>query len=389
MKKLFYLPLILLLLSSCSNEQKQGGLPIIDVDKTYPKKEISKDDILAVEYIPLETGDNVLIDRFRGINCVSENNIVVFNKMQGDIFFFDKKGKLKYKINHKGQSGEEYISIMDVLVDEKKNEMIVIGGFNSNNVLVYDMKGKYKRSFKLNKGMAWKSPFYDFDSNEFIYAQEPNKKIIMKIVGQDEITKPQMKFINKQTGKVDTIIKVPCVEGVDAKIIVTKGKRQFVRARKPAEKFVRTSNGILINDVACDTIFVLDKNKKFIPLLARTPKVSPKDNPLKMVGVNAVTKDAIYLTVMDKKYIEGGSNNYLTKTLYWDKKQKQFFEYTTVKKDNFIGDSWQGNRLVPVDVFKELLEAGKLSGKLKTIAENLKEDDNPVLVKVTLKSISN
>ncbi len=385
MKKLFYLPLILLLLSSCSNEQKQGGLPTIDVNKTYPKKEISKDDILSVEYIPLETGNNVLIDRFRGINCVSENNIVVFNKMQGDIFFFDKKGKLKYKINHKGQSGEEYISIMDVLVDEKKDEMIVIGGFNSNNVLVYDMKGKYKRSFKLNKGMAWKSPFYDFDSNEFIYAQEPNKNIILKIEGQDEITKPQMKFINKQTGKVDTIIKVPCVEGIDAKIIVTKGKRQFVRAQKPAEKFVRTSNGILINDVACDTIFVLDKNKKFIPLLARTPKVSPKDTPLKMVGVNAVIKDAIYLTVMDKKYIEGGSNNYPTKTFYWDKKQKQFLEYTTVKKNDFIGDSWQGNRLVPVDVFKELLEAGKLKGKLKTIAEKLKEDDNPVLVKVTLK----
>ncbi len=43
------------------------------------------------------------------------------------------------------------------------------------------------------------------------------------------------------------------------------------------------------------------------------------------------------------------------------------------------------SKLLNADDLIELLEEGKLKGKLKTIAEKLKEDDNPVLVKVTLK----
>ena len=34
----------------------------------------------------------------------------------------------------------------------------------------------------------------------------------------------------------------------------------------------------------------------------------------------------------------------------------------------------------PADVLKELLELGKLQGKLKEIASKLDEEDNPVLV---------
>ncbi len=44
------------------------------------------------------------------------------------------------------------------------------------------------------------------------------------------------------------------------------------------------------------------------------------------------------------------------------------------------------NKLINADELVGLLEEGKLSGKLKEIAENLKEDDNPVLMKVTFKN---
>ncbi len=375
--------IIVLLLISCSSKEKQSTIPTIDVTKTYPKKEIALQDIADVQYIPLETRNDVLIDRDAGI-INTEKNVVVFNRKQGDIFFFNEKGEFKYKFNHKGQSGEEYIDIADVFVSEKEKEVIVVGGFSCNNVQVYNLKGKYKRTFELNKGIYWLSPFYDFNSKEFIFHKKPNTGIILRIKGEKKINKPQMAFINKITGKIDTIIKVPCTEGVNSLIIMRDGDANFVSGVEPAKKFVPTPNGILVNEVGCDTTFVLNKGKKLIPILARIPKVSPKDNPLKMLGVDAVSKNAIYFTVMDKKYVKGGENNYPTKKYIWDKKQKQFFEYS-LKKNALIGDNWQENRLLPVDAFKELLEEGKLNGELKTIAENLKEDDNPVLMKVMLK----
>ena len=46
-----------------SQKPKAGDLPVIDVSKTYPKKEIRLQDIADIEYIPLETTDDVLLDR--------------------------------------------------------------------------------------------------------------------------------------------------------------------------------------------------------------------------------------------------------------------------------------------------------------------------------------
>ncbi len=42
--------------------------------------------------------------------------------------------------------------------------------------------------------------------------------------------------------------------------------------------------------------------------------------------------------------------------------------------------------LLSADKLKEWLEEGKLKGKLKEIAENINEDDNPVWVRVKLKN---
>ena len=43
----------------------------------------------------------------------------------GNIFVYDRTGKAIRKINRKGQSGEEYISLDTVTLDEENKEMFV------------------------------------------------------------------------------------------------------------------------------------------------------------------------------------------------------------------------------------------------------------------------
>ncbi len=86
--KIILLALNILLLIACSSEQKQSEIPVVDVTKTYPKKEIVLQDIAEVEYIPLETRDDVLIDNNRRIVYCSNDTIIIHNKQRGDFLFF-------------------------------------------------------------------------------------------------------------------------------------------------------------------------------------------------------------------------------------------------------------------------------------------------------------
>ncbi len=378
--------LLALLLIGCGGEKKQTGLLTVDVTKTYPEKEIVLQDIADVAYIPLETRDDVLIAEENRIAFVSDSSIVVFNSLQGDVCFFDREGKFIHKFNNKGQSGKEYLQIIGIIVDELKKEIFVVDAWSIERVQVYDMHGKYKRTLNFQKNYSW--AFFNFDSNNFIYFQNPNKDYISALGKRNLVRKPQITFINKDTGKKDTIIKLSFTDGVSPFVKVRK-KSHFARyTAQPAPKFLKNSNGIIVNEACADTIYLLNKHKKLIPLLTRTPKITPEDKPMKMIGINGVSLNAIYLTVIDKKYEPKGDDNFPKKKYMWDKTNNQIFEYTLKNADVKEVDKLarlEEYSLITTDKLMELLEEGKLKGKLKEIAKKLTEDDNPVLMKVTLK----
>lgn len=51
------------------------------------------------------------------------------------------------KINRKGQGGEEYIGITEIVLDEANKEIFVIA-YTGSKISVYDLDGNFKRSFK-------------------------------------------------------------------------------------------------------------------------------------------------------------------------------------------------------------------------------------------------
>ena len=126
MKNNILLLFLILALSACTNQLKKpidSTLPILDLTKDYPKKELDIHEIADVEYIPLETNDSSLIKMAAKI-MISDKYIITYD-FQGPVFIFDRKGKHIRSISHYGQGPKEHTHIFFIAADFKKEEYYV------------------------------------------------------------------------------------------------------------------------------------------------------------------------------------------------------------------------------------------------------------------------
>ena len=94
-------------MAGCSSDkQAADNLITVDVTANYPEKELVLQDIMDVEYVPLETTDEFVTKGV--VKAIGKDILLVTNQNDGNIFVFDRKtGKGLKKINRMGQGGEE------------------------------------------------------------------------------------------------------------------------------------------------------------------------------------------------------------------------------------------------------------------------------------------
>ena len=384
MKTLIFIETILLLvMTSCgSDNASTDGFITVDVTKSsyYPKKELVLQDFMDVEYIPLETNDEFINQGY--VQAVGEKYIIVTNyRKDGDIFVYNRNGKAIRKINHKGQGGKEYISFRTITLDEENNELFVNDHY-AKKIVVYDLEGNFKRSFKQNdKG---KSLFYweifNYDKENLICYDELNEEIPFLL-------------ISKQDGSITKEIKVPFKE-----------KKVFIQLLK-YEGGIRTAgpgnysritpfkgNWILL-EPSSDTIYTLMPDCSLRPFIAKTPPVHTM-NPefyliLKLVSDRYYFMESIK-NVYDFRKEEGFPKTYFV----YDTQEKDFFSYIIYNGDYsykkelymvmFTPINAKGELWATIDAFELCRDykKGKLKGKLKDIAAKLGEDDNRVIMLV-------
>ena len=384
MKTLIFIEAILLLvMTSCgSDNASTDGFITVDVTKSSysPKKELILQDFMDVEYIPLETNDEFINQGY--VQAVGEKYIIVSNyRKDGDIFVYNRNGKAIRKINHKGQGGKEYISFRTITLDEENNELFVNDHY-AKKIVVYDLEGNFKRSFKQNdKG---KSLFYweifNYDKENLICYDELNEEIPFLL-------------ISKQDGSITKEIKVPFKE-----------KKVFIQLLK-YEGGIRTAgpgnysritpfkgNWILL-EPSSDTIYTLMPDCSLRPFIAKTPPVHTLDPEfyliLKLVSDRYYFMESIK-NVYDFRKEEGFPKTYFV----YDTQEKDFFSYIIYNGDYsykrelymvmFTPINAKGELWATIDAFELCrdYEKGKLKGKLKDIAAKLGEDDNRVIMLV-------
>ena len=249
-----------------SPQSKKGDLPVIDFSKQYPKKEILLQDIAESEYIPLETTDDVLLGDRLVLSGISDKYILIHEPWRGNIFVFNRNGKIYSHFNHKGQSGREYAWIGDAgtILDEKNEEIFVC----NQSILVYSLKGEYKRTLKINTVESY-SKVFDFGDEALLVYDD----VVIDPGLEYKTKKAPYRLVSKKDGSLISVLDFyfPKRYSIRFAEIVEKGWR-------PTYMFYTESmyhgQDLMIADISSDTLYQLSPpNKKLIPVLTRKPSV--------------------------------------------------------------------------------------------------------------------
>ena len=98
----------------------------------------------SIEYIPLETRNDILIGEINRMALHNDRFYLLDKYTAKAIFIFDKTGKHINTISAFGRGPNEYISPKSISVDKFNNELILVDS-NDYSLLYYDLDGNFKR----------------------------------------------------------------------------------------------------------------------------------------------------------------------------------------------------------------------------------------------------
>ncbi|MBE6287458.1 MAG: 6-bladed beta-propeller [Mediterranea massiliensis] len=386
--------LLALLVTACGNtDRKSSDLPQIDMDVEYPEKEICLQDIAEVSYIPLESKDDFL---FQGkLEEFSSGGIAVIG--DDKIYLFHPDGKARNVINKKGQGPGEYQNVYYAEFDWDKEE-VYVHLIPQHQILVYSLDGTFKRQLKLDENLALRQHDMTDEAEHLLMFKIP------KGGKEGKLAYPYRPIvrISKADGTMDSLsYQQNYYTSTCIKVLTGDGNPLLTLIDAPAFRSLNGSK--YVNEVSLDTIYRIDGDA-LIPVMTRTPSVQEEKEKkcfLQMFGITpryyflrrTMQELAFNRTLRAFDYVAmDGKDGWLL----YDKETGEAFSAKLTNKDyqeelsyNYLEfDGCDANTAyMKLDAFEltEALEAGQLSGELKTIAQGLKEDDNPVLMVVKFK----
>ena len=381
MKKIIIIIIGFFLLTVVESEaQKPTGnddIIRVDVRNSYSNsKELLLQNLMDVEYIPLETNDDFVNQGV--VMDIGKEIILVKNRINdGDIFVYSRTGKALRKINRKGQGGEEYLYIYNIILDEAMGEMFVNDVFK-RKIFVYDLYGKFKRSFdhkKDEKSGAY-SDIINFNEENLICYDDDNEEFPFVL-------------ISKKDGVITQKFKIP---------FKTK---KFLRQSTGSDSFVYPVGHInyifpfkgnwILSELSSDTVYLLLPDLSLRPFFFRNPPIQSM-NPEVFLLLRFLSDRYLFMETIRNVY---DSKTTFPKTFFvYDVQEKSFLNYKiynedySTKKEIFLNlfrplnheiEAWQP--LEPYILVEEY-KKGILKGKLKEVAEKLDSEDNPVIMLV-------
>ena len=385
MKKttIYLMALWLIGFSACTNQQKEnnGPLPVADFEKEYPEKDLLVSEHADVEYVRLETTDEVLLDGIASLYLsVTDRFIVTNNMKEGRIFVFDRQGKHLHNFMRKGQSGEEFVFANRVRVDDKAEEIFVLD--TRNKVLVYTLDGKFKRVLDIPKGMK-ADDLWNYDDEWLLSYDSYN------LDRENQPCAEQPFFLlSKKDGSVKRI-EVNAKDRIGPRIYFEQNGQKGVMSVS-FNYIYKNGDEFVLSELGNDTVFMLKKGK-VSPLLVRTPGSKEKEVRSMM---SAPLKLGDYIGVAEApKKLELENTKFATKDVFLNLKTGEgcilglkddvnFVEPTGIRHSNERVEAPKNHILWMPDTDRlfQWKEEGKLKGKLAEMLEDMSEDDNPILI---------
>jgi hypothetical protein len=351
--------------------------PIIEINLNKALNASAKEIMLStiasdIQYIPLETTDNSLLSKSYDVRYMGDE---ILAGSEGNFYHFDKNGKFMNVIGQKGNGPGEYNYGMFYFLDNDRKYMYI---YEFNYMLCYTYDGRFVRKLQapdLNMGTA-----EIFNENHIIYSNDtyfsntanPLQLFVMDTIGKSigkirgHIEKNKRYGVNPTTRDFMYIYDravyfKPALENVVYKVISPKNKELAIRF-----------------DVGSKDVEV-DRNE-----------IRPEDR-MKSISVFQIHETDKYIFVLY------GYENKFYNGLY-DKKTK-IFSNVIIKDDlsggmDIIPAGKCDSRYMCMVYFPEKIREARhysiasLPERKKEFGQllsKLKEDDNPILILMTLR----
>ena len=379
---------MLLLAGSQGMQSQSGSLPVVDLSKNYPLEKLRLQDMASVEYVPLETTDDILLSGNAALSAVGDKYILVHEGQLGDIYLFDRHtGKLKSHFNHKGGSGMEYTWIKNgTILDEKAEEIYVCSQF----IQVYSLEGKYKRTLKIN--------CFDHDMSILNYDDQSlliYDDIVIEPGREKETTHTPYRFISKKDGSPMGTLDIYFPQRVPLAIAQQEGNMwRPYKFSYPSN--ARFGDDLMLMNVSSDTLYKLSPQKRLTPIFTRTPSVYA--SKLRNIWMPLLTTDKFML--FGTFVIDFNSTGGKIPKFMYDFKTGQVKRVSIIDHELNYGirgprewDSGSGTAIaknksaefVSAPAMLEAYQKKRLKGNGNEVAKNLLEDDNQVVRILTFK----
>ena len=386
--KVFFLVCMLLLAGSQGMQSQSGSLPVVDLSKNYPLEKLNLQDMASVEYVPLETTDDILLSGNAALSAVGDKYILVHEFQLGDIYLFDRHtGKLKSHFNHKGGSGMEYTWIKNgTILDEKAEEIYVC----SQYIQVYSLEGKYKRTLKINC-FGHNMSILNYDDQSLLIYDD----IVIEPGREKETTHTPYRFISKKDGSPMGTLDIYFPQRVPLAIAQQEGNMwRPYKFSYPSN--ARFGDDLMLMNVSSDTLYKLSPQKRLTPIFTRTPSVYA--SKLRNIWMPLLTTDKFML--FGTFVIDFNSTGGKIPKFMYDFKTGQVKRVSIIDHELNYGirgprewDSGSGTAIaknksaefVSAPAMLEAYQKKRLKGNGNEVAKNLLEDDNQVVRILTFK----
>ena len=379
---------IFLVLASCGERtQTASELLVADKNVDCPTQEIYLEDIADVDYIPLVTTDSILVNDYPP-ESVTPEGIAVRGGQPGELLLLDPTGqKLVGRVCRCGQGPEEYTVIYRCVVDWQQREVYIA---DYTHLKAYDFAGNYLRTL-LTKEEIPMLDIRNLNVDQLLCARE-----------RENCEKPYRPYftLSKADGRVDTLtsIELPRFIASNRTVLSNDGRSYNAHAFLPL--LVGCADRMWLTALALDTIFQINPDRSLLPVMA--PLRAPtRDEEAPLLHFRGMNDRYIWLSwvrrnvTVQLEHMEAGMREDL-KIYMYDRKAQTWCEpvyrcraWNGFEQRYIFTDPLPyGYGLVMLNAM-DLVEAYQndelADERLRQIASTLREDDNPVLMRLKFK----
>lgn len=374
--------------NSSYNEENRVGPVVIHIDDNVTPlyDTLSVDNLIAsYKYVPLSSVPGSMVLGGCPIKVADKYLMVSGMLFRPDFKLFRDNGQFIGNAVVYGRGPNEITNVLDYFIDYPRKELVVI---SSGKVLLYSFDSQKTRSTHTDVNALTRfnarlenGDFVILPANDYILPLPVND-----YTNNDEPYRPALIFYDSLFQESDTIIRyAPQHRLIDD---VTTG----LTLGKHLEK---NGNGALYQDMAGDTVFRVLSDRQLVPeFVIDIPKklkmtvseserasIEVKDSKI-IIRSYEVSKDYICLS-----YHYNGTGHFGI----WSKKTGQLlFKYINPNDWHFMKVLLDGKVMeIPIGEFlpnSNSFVSSAPAAQMKHIFPDLKDDDNPVAIEITLKA---